>query len=140
MTIKTHKPLRQQLMQSYIHHMIRVHPDTFKATVNTVVMVVEREEGALAEDHSCLMADLTNVSIHENYTRFLQLLYRTTEAVGQEGEDVQAHVMSGDGWRSESSEEYALYHYPQGGRGAGVGLEIWSSHHCPPAHSLCEPP
>jgi len=113
MTIKTHKPLRKQLMQSYIHRMVRVHPDTFKATVNTVVMVVEREEGERDQDHACLMADLTNVSIHENYTRFLHLLYRTTEAVGQEGDDVEAHVMSGEDWRSESSEEYALYHYPQ---------------------------
>ncbi|MGC6423816.1 MAG: Eco57I restriction-modification methylase domain-containing protein [Lentimonas sp.] len=122
MTIKTHKPLREQLLQSFVHRMIRVHPDTFKATVNTAIIVIEREEPPsetgvqtqVSDDHSCLMGDLTQVSIHDHYTRFLQLLYRTTAAseVGEEANG-DVHLMSGDDWRSESSPEYALYRYPQ---------------------------
>ena len=122
MTIKSHKPLRQQLLQSYVHRMIRVHRDTFKATVNTAIIVVEREEapadtqqtGRIPDDHSCLMADLTNISIHQHYARFLQLLYRTTAAaeIGEEANG-DVHIMTGEGWRSESSPEYALYRYPQ---------------------------
>ncbi|NBB81390.1 MAG: hypothetical protein GVY36_18445 [Verrucomicrobia bacterium] len=112
MTIKSHKPLREQLLQNYVHRMIRVHPDTFNATVNTAIIVVEREEAPedveqrtrVPDDHSCLMGDLTNISIHHHYTRFLQLLYRTT-AVAEIGEAAngEAHIMTGDNWRSESS-------------------------------------
>lgn len=122
MTIKTHKPLREQLMQSFVHRMIRVHKDTFKATVNTAIIIVEREEPPtetgmrtqVPDTHQCLMGDLTQVSIHDHYTRFLQLLYRTT-AAAEIGEDSngEVHVMTGDDWRSESSPEYALYRYPQ---------------------------
>ncbi|MBK8329299.1 MAG: hypothetical protein IPL09_07485 [Bacteroidetes bacterium] len=42
MTIKSHLKLRKHLMQNYVHKMLRVHPDTFRATVNTVIMVAER--------------------------------------------------------------------------------------------------
>jgi hypothetical protein len=122
MTIKSHKPLREQILQSFIHRMIRVHPDTFNATVNTAIIVLEREipptepdrKSLIPDDHSCLMADLTHVSIHENYSRFLQLLYRTT-AASEIGKDTDEgiHIMTGETWRSESSPEYALYSYPQ---------------------------
>ena len=122
MTIKSHKPLREQLLQSFAHRMIRVHPDTFKATVNTAIIVVERENpptesgsrSLVPDGHRCVMGDLTNISIHDHYARFLQLLYRTTAAseVGV-AEESGVHVMTGDDWRSESSPEYALYQYPQ---------------------------
>jgi len=122
MTIKSHKPLREQILQSFVHRMIRVHPDTFKATVNTAIIVIEREEPPteagqrtlIPADHICTMGDLTRISVHEHYTRFLQLLTRTTAAseVGEtEGDDL--HVMSGEDWCSESSPEYALYSYSQ---------------------------
>lgn len=122
MTIKTHKPLREQLLKNYVHRMIRVHPDTFKATVNTAIIVIEREEAAsdathsnpIPDSHICLMGDLTQVSVHEHYARFLQLLTRTTgrSEVGEDTDD-NIHIMQGDDWRSESSSEYALYEYPQ---------------------------
>jgi hypothetical protein len=44
MTIKSHFKLRQQMMHNYIHKIIRVHPDTFKATVNTAIIVCERNK------------------------------------------------------------------------------------------------
>ena len=107
MTIKTHFPLRQQMTRNYIHKMIRVHPDTFRATVNTAIIVCERNvchtppqkgETVIASEHHCQMVDMTNVSIHDDYERFLEILYKTEEL--EEEENI-------------SNSEYAIYHYPQ---------------------------
>ena len=96
MTIKTHRPLREQMMQNRIHKMLRVSGDTFKATVNCAVILCQR--GAPSENQTCQMADLTNVSIHEQYERFLHLLYQT------EGFARRQNV---------SNQTYAIYHYKQ---------------------------
>jgi hypothetical protein len=127
MTIKSHKPLRRQIMKNYIHKMIRVHPDTFKATVNTAIIIIQRnvfpkntppDKYNIDPNHHCLMADITTVSIHEKHDRFLELLYRTIDA--ELVEDIEKHSdklpvlkMKGDNWTSESSEEYAIYTYTQ---------------------------
>ena len=107
MTIKTHFPLRQQMMRNYIHKMIRVHPDTFKATVNTAIIICERnvfspgrpaDQITIDAGHHCQMVDMTNVSIYDDYERFLEILYKT------EGFKKRASI---------SSPEYAIYYYPQ---------------------------
>ena len=107
MTIKTHFPLRRQMMRNYIHKMIRVHPDTFKATVNTTIIVCERnvfpkdtpaDKMVIPEHHHCQMVDMTNISIHDDYERFLEILYKT------EGFEERENF---------SSPEYAIYYYPQ---------------------------
>jgi hypothetical protein len=107
--------------------MIRVHPDTFKATVNTAIIIIQRnvfpkntppDKYNIDPNHHCLMADITTVSIHEKHDRFLELLYRTIDA--ELVEDIEKHSdklpvlkMKGDNWTSESSEEYAIYTYTQ---------------------------
>lgn len=96
MTIKTHRPLREQMMKNRIHKMLRVSGDTFKATVNCAVIICQR--GSSPDDQTCQMADLTNVSIHEQYERFLHLLYQT------EGFARRQNV---------SNQTYAIYHYRQ---------------------------
>lgn len=102
MTIKSHLKLRKHLMQNYVHKMLRVHPDTFRATVNTVIMVAERNiEREIDENHICLMADFTNISIHDNYDHFVAVLNQTK---GVDFEAVKANI---------SNEEYAIYFYPQ---------------------------
>jgi hypothetical protein len=102
MTIKSHLKLRRHLMQSYVHKMLRVHPDTFRATVNTVIMVAERNtQKIMSEKHICLMADLTNISIHDNYEHFVEVLNQTK---GVDFESTKANI---------SNEEYAIYYYPQ---------------------------
>lgn len=127
MTIKSHRPLRRQIMNSYIHKMIRVHPDTFKATVNTAIIIIQRNvfpkdtpanKFNIDPNHHCLMADLTTISIHENHDRFLELLYRTIDAeaiedIKKDSDKLSVLKMQGDNWTSESSEEYAIYSYPQ---------------------------
>lgn len=102
MTIKSHKSLRKQMMNHYIHKMIRVHPDTFKATVNTAIIICERnnsgEGNQISDDHQCQMVDMTNISFHDNYIRFVEVLHKT------EGFDSR---------QNESNTEYAIYYYPQ---------------------------
>lgn len=108
MTIKSHFPLRKQMMDNYIHKMIRVHQDTFGATVNTAVIICRRNEFPKDENgqtlrvfdknHDCQMADLTYVSIHDNYPRFIEILQQT---------------VSGQGKGQISTPEYAIYTYPQ---------------------------
>lgn len=108
MTIKSHLPLRKQMMDNYIHNMIRVHQDTFGATVNTAVIICRRNEFPKDENgqtvrvfdkrHHCQMADLTNVSIHDHYQRFIEILQQT---------------VSGQGKGQISTPEYAIYTYPQ---------------------------
>ena len=99
MTIKTHRPLREQMLQHRVHKMLRVAGDTFKATVNCAVILCQR--GAAPEGHRCQMADLTNLSIHEQYERFLHILYQTegTGAISRR--------------QNVSNQTYAIYHYPQ---------------------------
>ncbi|MFZ4778545.1 MAG: Eco57I restriction-modification methylase domain-containing protein, partial [Terrimicrobiaceae bacterium] len=96
MTIKTHRPLREQMLGHQVHKMIRVSGDTFKAVVNCAVILCQR--GAAPEEHTCQMADLTNVSIHDQYERFLHLLYQT------EGFSRRQNV---------ANQTYAIYHYRQ---------------------------
>ena len=96
MTIKTHRPLREQILANRIHKMIRVASDTFRATVNCAITLTQR--GAAAENHICQMADLTNVSIHDQYERFLHVLYQT-EGFGRR--------------QNIANQTYAIYHYRQ---------------------------
>ncbi len=101
MTIKSHFKLRKHLMQNYVHKMLRVHPDTFKATVNTVIMLAERNtKKDIDEKHICMMADLTNISIHDEYDRFMEVLDRTKGTDFTDRSNI-------------SNEEYAIYYYPQ---------------------------
>ncbi|HOS41892.1 MAG TPA: hypothetical protein PLG31_19355, partial [Spirochaetota bacterium] len=99
MTIKTHRPLREQMLRHRVHKMIRVSGDTFNAMVNCAVILTQR--GAAPADHTCQMADLTNVSIHDQYERFLHLLYQT-EGTGQMSRR-----------QNVSNQTYAIYHYRQ---------------------------
>lgn len=108
MTIKSHLPLRKQMMDNYIHKMIRVDSDTFGATVNTAIILCRRNEfgkdnenqiiRTFDETHHCQMVDMTNVSIHENYGRFIEILQQTEN-------DSQRNQIS--------NSEYAIYYYPQ---------------------------
>lgn len=99
MTIKTHRPLREQMLRHRVHKMIRVSGDTFKATVNCAVILCQR--GEAPAEQTCQMADLTNVSIWDQHERFLHLLYQT-EGTGQMSRR-----------QNVSNQTYALYHYRQ---------------------------
>ncbi|MDR0437140.1 MAG: hypothetical protein LBH22_02420 [Bacteroidales bacterium] len=102
MTIKSHLPLRKQMMDNYIHKIIRVHPDTFRATVNTAIIICERHHSKeLKADHICQMVDMTNISIHDNYSRFAEILHQTEGASFVKERQAIFNA------------EYAIYYYPQ---------------------------
>lgn len=118
MTIKSHKELRDLMLENRLHSMVRVHSDTFKATVNTAIVLAERLEEDKADSKPILMADFTNTSIHAAHDRFEQLMSRvvqyvqpeyTTESLESDG----TLYMKGSDWTSESNPEYAIYTYPQ---------------------------
>ncbi len=96
MTIKTHRPLREQMLQHRVHKMVRVAADTFKAVVNCAIILCQR--GVSQPEHTCQMADLTNVSIHNQYEYFLRLLYQTEGFASRQ---------------NKSNQTYAIYHYRQ---------------------------
>lgn len=107
MTIKSHLQLRKQLMHNYIHKIIRVNSDTFKATVNTAIIICQRnvypsgttvDQAKIDATHNCQMVDMSNISIHDDYEKFLKILYET------EGFEKRNSV---------NTEEYAIYYYPQ---------------------------
>ncbi len=99
-TIRTHKELRKLIMRHRIEKMIRMSPKTFGATVNTLIMICEKcrleKQDTEEQDNICTMADMTNIDIHEDYERFVDLL---TQSMG--------------GKQSVATPEYAIYHYPQ---------------------------
>ncbi|GAB3761216.1 DNA methyltransferase family protein [Spirosoma pomorum] len=158
MTIKTHLPLRRQMSAHYLHKMVRVHPDTFSATVNTAIIFAQKchtpprqtpaplrhpADGPALQTrvpgrqlsldgraqavqtsllsradspttigtdagkpaHQVLMADLTNVSIHDHYERFLELLNETSLGDVAYGQATSPKLVS--------TPEYAIYQYPQ---------------------------
>ncbi|MBU3110176.1 DUF4391 domain-containing protein [Clostridium lacusfryxellense] len=99
MTIKTHKQLRQQMLDNKIHKMIRVHSDTFNATVNTAIIICEKSKpDEIKDDYLCQMVDMTNISFHKNYDKFVETINIITS------NRIQKDV---------SSEEYAIYNYSQ---------------------------
>lgn len=128
MTINSHFELREKMMDNYIHKMIRVHPDTFGATVNTAIILCERNEFPRSEEtdksickfdnaHKCLMADLTQVSIHKQHERFLELLEKTVQYEHplqdnqNGGIDAKEDILysKGENWLSEFNSHYAIY-------------------------------
>lgn len=101
MTIKSHYNLRKHLMNHKVHKMLRVHPDTFRATVNTAIILVEKLPlKSTNTEHICLMADLTNISIHDNYEHFMKILAQTR------GTDFSLN-------QNISTTEFGIYFYPQ---------------------------
>lgn len=99
MTIKTHKALRKQMLDNKIHKMIRVHQDTFNATVNTAIIICEKSlQEDIKDDHLCQMVDMTNISFHKNHDRFVEVINMVT-----------SNCLQGD----VSNEEYAIYNYSQ---------------------------
>lgn len=118
MTIKSHQQLRGLILDNRIHSMMRMHPDTFNATVNTAVLICERLENSKEDEHKVLMADFTNTSIHDEHDSFLKLLdlttdYKQPDFIGNSFERNQILYTKGSDWTSESSENYAIYTYAQ---------------------------
>jgi hypothetical protein len=95
MTIKSHLALRKQILNQKLQRVIRLHLDTFKATVNTAIILVQKTDKKL--DVICEVADFTNISVHEEYDLFLKILEETRYKQ-------QMNI---------STERYSIFYYPQ---------------------------
>ena len=92
LTIKTHKLLRDQVLEKKLHKVIRVHQDCFQATVNACIISITNSK---AEDNKLIVADLTNISTRDEIETLRPILYQLENHIGQ------------------STPVYAVYNYEQ---------------------------
>lgn len=76
LTIKSHLKLRQLILYNKVLKIVRMHPDTFGAMVNTAIILVQRiaREEVLDDSHHSFVADFTNINIHTEYSKFSEYM------------------------------------------------------------------
>ncbi len=92
LTIKTHKHLREQVLENDLHKIIRIHQDCFDATVNACIMLLSNQK---TKNNKLLVADLTNISTRKEAKEFREKLYNLEQLTGA------------------STSIFAVYEYPQ---------------------------
>ncbi len=92
LTIKTHKPLREQVLSKQLHKVVRLHQDCFDATVNACIISITNQADG---EHQLITADLTNISTRDQVEMLRKYLY-----------DLESHV-------GESTPVYGVYAYEQ---------------------------
>jgi Putative DNA-binding domain/Eco57I restriction-modification methylase len=119
LTIKSHKPLREQVLQYDLKNVIRLHKDCFNATVNSCIFTLKKtpqtviakscEEQSKANTSASsvanspfggwgaglIAADLTNISTRKQIPEFREKLFHLDDYIGQ------------------YSPDFAVYAYPQ---------------------------
>jgi len=80
LTIKTHKPLREQVLAKQLHKIVRVHQDCFEATVNACIMSLNNSSD---NNGKLITADLTNISTRKEIEEMRSKLYYLTDFIGQ---------------------------------------------------------
>jgi len=90
LTIKTHKPLREQVLEKQLHKIIRVHQDCFDATVNACIISLTNLPD---KNDKLITADFTNISTRKEIEDIRIKLYQLKEFIGQ------------------STPKYAVYEY-----------------------------
>jgi len=92
LTIKTHKRLREQVLENRLHKVIRLNQDCFDATVNACVINLTKSPG---NGNRLIAADLTNISTRNEVEQLRQKMYDLENQVGN------------------STPKYAVYAYDQ---------------------------
>jgi hypothetical protein len=99
LTIKSHKPLREQVLQYDLKNIIRLHKDCFNATVNSCIFTVKKtQQTVIARNEAIsniIAADLTNISTRKQIPEFREKLFHLEDYIGQ------------------YTPEFAVYTYPQ---------------------------
>lgn len=100
LTIKSHKPLREQVLQYELKNVIRIHKDCFDATVNSCIFTVKKtvvssNTNQNAVEEKIIAADLTNISTRKQIPEFREKLFHLEDYIGQYTPD------------------FAVYAYPQ---------------------------
>jgi hypothetical protein len=84
LTIKSHKPLREQVLQYDLKNVIRLHKDCFNATVNSCIFTVKKTVILGNEAISNIIAaDLTNISTRKQIPEFREKLFHLEDYIGQ---------------------------------------------------------
>jgi hypothetical protein len=92
LTIKTHKLLREQVLEKQIHKVVRMHQDCFEATVNACIICLTNSPN---ENKPIIAADFTNISTRKEVEELRDKLYH-----------LEVHV-------GEATPKYAVYKYNQ---------------------------
>ncbi|KQC10220.1 MAG: hypothetical protein APR62_12460 [Smithella sp. SDB] len=92
LTIKTHKPLRVQVLDKQLHKIIRLHQDCFEATVNPCIMSLTNMPD---NDGLIIAADLTNISTRKEIEELRKKIYHLND------------------FRGQSTPKFAVYEYKQ---------------------------
>lgn len=92
LTIKTHRNLRQQVLENRIHKIIRLDQDCFNATVNVCILSISKLP---SNDNQLIAADLTNISTRKASQELREKLYHLENHIGK------------------STPQYAVYQYQQ---------------------------
>lgn len=92
LTIKTHREIREQVLQKQLHKIIRVHKDCFDATVNACIMLLNNSPD---NNGNLINADLANISTRKQVIELRENLYQLEKFIGQ------------------STTVFAVYQYPQ---------------------------
>jgi len=80
LTIKTHKSLREQVLEKQLHKIIRVHQDCFGATVNACIMSLTNSSN---KNDKLIVVDLTNISTRKEKEDIHKKLYNLDKFIGQ---------------------------------------------------------
>ena len=80
LTIKTHWPLRDQVLDKQLHKIIRLHKDCFDATVNACIMILSNIDG---EIENLIAVDLTNISTRNEAVELKEKLFHLENFIGQ---------------------------------------------------------
>lgn len=80
LTIKSHKSLREQVINKRLHKIVRLHQDCFEATVNACVMSLSNK---LDDNNKLIAADLSNISTRKDIEELRNVLYHLEEHVGK---------------------------------------------------------
>lgn len=92
LTIKTHRNLRQQVLENRIHKIIRLDQDCFNATVNVCILSISKLP---SNDNQLIAADLTNISTRKASQELREKLFYLENHIGK------------------STPKYAVYQYQQ---------------------------
>jgi N-6 DNA Methylase len=103
LTIKSHRQLREQILgQTQIHEIVRVHPNTFDATVNTAIVLMTKQTPDLTQN--IVVADLTSLPTRKPKNPRTYETYKDEKQFKKVYADLTPH----------SDRDYAVFEYPQG--------------------------
>jgi len=80
LTIKTHRLLREQVLEKQIHKVIRIHQDCFEATVNACILLASN---SISSENRIIVADLTKMTTRTMLSELRSKLYHLEESIDE---------------------------------------------------------